>query len=141
AGLAAALLVALGGWASERQRFGSSDQAALARVEDELRQRFDASAATLGNLAAGVAANRRALRDAPRDAAEIKRLFEDCAAAIPRDEAGRTGITIYDAAAAPLAWAGRVSDLPRARIDGPSSLFVAPGALGPRLVHVEPVVD
>jgi len=141
AGLAAALLVAAVGWVSERQRFGSSDQAALARVEDELRQRFDASAATLGDLAARVGTNRRALLEMPRDAAATKRLFEDCAAAIPQDEAGRTGITIYDATAAPLAWAGRVSDLPRARIDGPASLFVAPGALGPRLVRVEPIVD
>ena len=140
-GFAAALLVALVGWASERQRFGPSDRAALARVESELRQRFDAAAETLGTLAARVAANRAVLGEASRDAAAVKRLFEDCAAAIPREDAGRTGITIYDASAAPLAWAGRVSDLPRARIDGPATLFVAPGALGPRLVRVEPVTD
>ena len=141
AGLVAALLVALIGWASERQRFGSSDQAALARVERELRQRFDASADTLGNLAARVASNRDALGAAPRDAAAVKRLFDACAAAIPSDQAGRTGISIYDTAAAPLAWAGRVSDLPRARIDSPATLFVAPGALGPRLIRTEPVMS
>ncbi|OLC48580.1 MAG: hypothetical protein AUH43_09205 [Acidobacteria bacterium 13_1_40CM_65_14] len=141
AGLVAALLVALVGWASERQRFGSSDQAALARVERELRQRFDASADTLGSLAARVASNREAFGAAPRDAAEVKRLFDACAAAIPSDQAGRTGISIYDPTAAPLAWAGRVSDLPRARIDGPAALFVAPGALGPRLIRIEPVMN
>ncbi|HEV8345736.1 MAG TPA: HAMP domain-containing sensor histidine kinase [Vicinamibacterales bacterium] len=140
-GFAAALLVALVGWAFERQRFGSSDRTALARVESELRQRFDAAADTLGTLAARVAANRAVLGETSRDAAAVKRLFEDCTAAIPRQDAGRTGITIYDATAAPLAWAGRVSDLPRARIDGPATLFVAPGALGPRLVRIEPVTD
>ena len=141
AGLVVALLVALVGWASERQRFGSSDQAALARVERELRERFDASADTLGSLAARVAPNREALATAPRDTAAVTRLFDACAAAIPGDEAGRTGVTIYEATGAPLAWAGRVSDLPRARIDGPATLFVAPGALGPRLIRVQPVMS
>jgi hypothetical protein len=44
AGIAAALLVAIGGWTAERYRFGSTDQEAAARVEIELRQRFEASA-------------------------------------------------------------------------------------------------
>ena len=140
AGLVVALLVALVGWASARQRFGSSDQAALARVERELRERFEASADTLGRLAARVASNRDAVAAAPRDAAAVRRLFDACAGAIPSDEAGRTGVTIYDATGAPLAWAGRVSDLPRARIDGPATLFVAPGALGPRLIRIQPVL-
>ena len=60
---------------------------------------------------------------------------------MPDADAGRSGITIYDGSAAPLAWAGRVSDLPRARIEGPPTLFVDVGALGPRLVRVQPLAD
>src|SRR6185295_5483994 len=36
---------------------------------------------------------------------------------------------------------GRTSELPRSRLDGPSTLFVAPDALGPRLVRVEAIID
>src|SRR6185503_3192177 len=53
---------------------------------------------------------------------------------------GTTGITIYDVAGEPLAWAGRVSDLPKERVLGPATLLIAPGALGPRLVRIEPIV-
>ena len=59
AGLVAALLVALVGWAVERNRFGASDQDTLARVERELRQRFEASANTLGTIAARADHHRR----------------------------------------------------------------------------------
>jgi hypothetical protein len=141
AGLVAALLVALAGWAVERTRFGASDQDTVLRVERELRQRFEASADTLGAIAAQAAAERGSIRAAPRDRAAVKRLFDAADAALKDEPPGRTGITLYDAGAAPLAWAGRVSDLPRARIDGPSALFVAASALGPRLVRVEPVTD
>jgi signal transduction histidine kinase len=141
AGIVVALAVALGGWALERVRFGATDEAALTRVEAELRERFDQSADTLGGLAARIAPQTDTIRAAARDAAAVKRLFEVVDAAVPADEVGRTGITVYDLAGAPLAWGGRVSELPKERIDGPSALFVAPGALGPRLVRVEPILE
>ena len=56
------------------------------------------------------------------------------------DEAGRSGLTLYDALGAPLAWAGRVADLPKERVQGPRTLFIAPSALGPLLIRIEPVV-
>jgi signal transduction histidine kinase len=141
AGVAAALLVAAIGWALERDRFGSTDQEAAAHVESELRQRFDASADTLGAIASRAAAARDAIARAPRDAAAVTRLFDAVDASLSVEQAGRTGVTIYSPNAAPLAWAGRVSDLPASRIDGPPALFVAPSALGPRLVRVEPLTD
>jgi signal transduction histidine kinase len=141
AGLIAAIVVLIAGRALERVRFGASDEAAQSLVEAEVRQRFDASAEALGALASRIAPRTDTITAAARDPAETKRLFEAADAALPDQEAGRTGITIYNLAAAPLAWAGRVSELPRERIDGPAALFVAPGALGPRLVRVEPVVD
>jgi len=142
AGLAAALAVGLTGWGLGRARFGPSDQSALARVEAELRHRFDRSAATLGTTAARVAADHETARIGPRDQADLKRLFDVVAAAMPddKDEAGRTGLTVYDPLGTPVAWAGRVSDLPKERIQGPSTLVIAPSALGPLLIRIELVV-
>ena len=139
-GLAAAVIVGLIGYGLERARFGPSDQSALSRVEAELRQRFDASAATLGSIAERIAAEPDTARAAPRDQAALKHLFDVVAAAVPDDEAGRTGITIYDALGAPLAWAGRASDLRKEVVVGPKALIVAPGPLGPGLIRIEPVV-
>ncbi len=141
AGGAVALAVLAGGWATERTRFGASDEAAAARVEAELRQRFDASADALGAVAARVLPHTDTMRAAGRDSTAAKQLFEQVDDALPDDEAGRTGITVYDAAGAPLAWSGRVSELPKGRIDGPPALFVTTGTLGPRLVRVQPVLE
>ena len=141
-GLAAALVVGLAGLAYERTRFGASDHDALERIERELRQRFDASADALVAIAETVASKRDEILAAPRDLAATRRLFDAVDAALPDEDAGRTGLTIYDAAGAPLAWAGRVSEPPpKKRLTDPATLFVTPSALGPRLVRVEPVAD
>src|SRR5215467_1162604 len=84
-GLAIAALVGLIGYGVEYARFGASDQSALARVEAELRQHFDASAATLQGIAARIAAAPDTARAAPRDPASLKRLFDLAAAAVPED--------------------------------------------------------
>src|SRR6266536_1558938 len=141
AGAAAALIVGLTGWGLARNRLGGSDAAAVARVEAELTSRLTSTATALGTIAARAGADRKALGEAERDPSARRRLFDAIAAAIAGRDPGRTGATIYDGDAAPLAWAGRVSDLPRARIDGPATLFVEQSALGPRLVRVEPIVD
>ena len=133
--------MAVAGWAIERVRFGASDQDAVARIASELRQRFAASADSLGRIAARVVAERARMASASRSQVPVARLFEAVEAALPAEEAGRTGITVYDTLDAPVAWAGRTSDLSNERINGPAALFVAPGALGPRLVRIEPVVD
>jgi len=140
AGLVAALVAGAGGYAIERVRFGPSDRSAFEGVQAEIRDRFDRSAAGLGAIASSVAADPEAAVNAPRDPAGIRRLFDLAAAALQPDLARRTGVTIYDTAAAPLAWAGRVSDVPKERVQGPRALIIAPSALGPRLIRVEPVV-
>ncbi|HEX3704477.1 MAG TPA: ATP-binding protein [Vicinamibacterales bacterium] len=141
AGVVAALAMLAGGWTVERIRLGASDEAAGALVEAELRQRFDASANVLAAVATRMLPDIDTMRAAARDPASAKQLFEQADDALPDDEAGRTGITVYDVAGAPLAWSGRVSELPKERIDGPGSLFVATGALGQRLVLIQPVAD
>ena len=75
AGVAVALLVGAAGRAIERARFGATDQESVARVENELRQRFDASADTLGRVATGVSASRDLIRAAPGDPAATRDLL------------------------------------------------------------------
>ena len=128
AGVAAAIVAGVAGFALERARFGASDAAALARVEAELRGRFDASAAMLGSIATRVASDSTVDTTAMRDQAGVRRLFDLAGATLRVDDAGRTGLTIYDPAGSPLAWAGRVSDLPAERVQGSTALLIAPGA-------------
>ena len=140
-GIVAAVVAATAGWIVERVRFGDSDEAAGARVETELRQRILEAAESLQATATGLVASRDVVRVDPRDQTQVRRLFDLVGATVPDEARSRTGVTVYDASAAPLAWVGRVWELPKERVQGPRAVFVAPGALGPRLIHVEPVVD
>src|ERR1043166_5940618 len=138
AGIVVAFAVGLSGRLVERIRLGADDAETLARVEAELRGRFDADASTLAGVAAQTASGRDVIRAALLDPQE-KGLFARVAAALPPERAGRVGVTVYDAAGRPAAGAGRVSDLPKPLINGLPALVTVPGALGPRLVRVEPV--
>ena len=140
-GLLGSLIVGAAGRIWERARFGSTDEEALSKVEAEFRRQFDGSAEALRTMGARVVSGRAAIQLALRDPLTVTRLFDVVSAALPADLAGRTGITVYDTAGRPLAWAGRVMDLGKERVSGPAAVFVAPGALGPRLIRVEPVVD
>ncbi len=138
AGAVAAIVAGAAGFAVERVRFGASDQTALARVQAEIGDRFERSASGLAAIAARTAAQPEIPLDGPPDQTRIRRLFDVAQAAVPGNDT-QTGVTIYDSAAAPLAWAGRVSDLPKERVQGPGALLIAPSALGPRLIRVQPV--
>ena len=138
AGILLALAVGVSGRLVERFRLGATDADTLVRVEAALRGRFEADAARLAAVASRVAAERDVVRAAALDPAE-KRLFDLVARALPPEQAGRVGVTVYDAASRPIAWAGRVSDVAKALITGSSTLVAIPGALGPRLVHIESV--
>jgi hypothetical protein len=74
-GVLAALAVGLAGWGATRYRFGISDQAALTRVEAELRQQLAASAETLAATTARAVADRDTIRAAARDQAAGRRRF------------------------------------------------------------------
>src|SRR5499427_1106392 len=139
-GIVAALVAGVVGYGIEQSRFGASDAAAVARIEAELRKRFDTSALTVGAIAARVAADPAAATPGMRDKIAVRQLFALAAATLPAEREGPTGVTIYDPTGAPIAWAGRVSDLPVERVQGPAALVIARGALGPRLIRVEPVV-
>src|SRR5438093_851117 len=60
-GVLAALAVGLAGWGVTRYRFGTSDQAALVRVEGELRQQLAASADTFAVSTSIVSVRLRAI--------------------------------------------------------------------------------
>ncbi|HEX7139221.1 MAG TPA: hypothetical protein VF219_15310, partial [Vicinamibacterales bacterium] len=139
AGLAASIAVGLLGWAIERARFGATDEDALARVRTEIRERLDAAADTLASIATRLNIPSDRLRAATRDPLVTRALFEEASAALGGESEGRAGVTVYGGDGAPLAWAGRVFDLPKERLTGPAAWFVAPGAIGPRLIHVQPV--
>src|SRR5919198_1094298 len=142
AGVVMALAVGLIGWGMERARFGRSDEDALAQVQRELRDRVDAAAETLGAVAARVAGARATIESAARDPGAQRILFDIVAAAPPAEGGANAGITVYNSDGAPVAWAGRVTDLPKERIDTKAvtlALFVAPSALGPRLVRVDTI--
>jgi len=138
AGLVLALATGVSGRLVERLRFGAADADTLVRVEAELRARFDADAALLAGVAARITAGRDGITAAVLDPGD-KGLFDLVTSALPAEQSGRVGVTVYDNAGRPIAWAGRVSDLPKALVDGPAALVARPGALGPRLVRVEPV--
>jgi signal transduction histidine kinase len=140
-GLAAAVLVAMAGRVLERTRFGATDEAAVARVESELRQRFSAGADTLGTIAARVAAARGLITEAGRDPSTSGPLFDLLDRVLPEDSSNETGVTVYGDAGAPLAWAGRVSEPPRELIEGNQTLRVKPSGLGPGLIWIEPITD
>src|SRR5262245_27685610 len=125
----------------ERARFGASDAATVAHIHDELRNELDAAADRLGAIASRIRTTPDMLRVAPRDPAVARVLFDQVSTALDDQEEGRTGVTVYGADATPIAWAGRVFDLPRARLDGPSALFVSQGAIGPRLIRTQTLGD
>jgi nitrogen fixation/metabolism regulation signal transduction histidine kinase len=139
AGTAAALLTAAGGVALERRRFGADDREAVARIERELVQQFTRSGAAVAATAASIATHRELIRGAAADEADARALFDLLERSIPSGATAVTGISVYNAAGEPVAWTGRVSDLPPERTLGPAALFVAPDALGLRLVRVQPV--
>ncbi len=137
-GIVVALGVGLSGGLVERMRFGATDTDTLQRVEAELRARFDNDAGLLTSIGTRTSARTDAIRAALVDPTD-KQLFEAVSDALPAEQAGRIGVTVYDIAGRPVAWAGRVTDLPKTLTTGLAALVTVPGALGPRLVRVEPV--
>jgi signal transduction histidine kinase len=139
AGAAGAVLVAVTGRALEQRRFGGDESAIVARVEREVTGTIDARAQGL-----------RAMANRVKAAADLAALVASGReAAGPLDEAVRRGdapgaddraLTVYGSDGRALAWIGRPSTLPADRLAGPPALFAAPGPLGLRLVHVEPIV-
>jgi len=142
-GLALAVVAAASGAIVEVWRFGTTETAAAARVEQQVRRSFDRMTTVLTRVAVGVALDPAAARaisggpEAARDLFDLvdRRLAE--AGTVPDTVA----VTVYDKAGIALAWVGRPSDVRDSdRLSGPSAFFLAPSPLGLRLVHTLPIL-
>ena len=129
----------------EAWRLGGSEQAAFERVEREVRARFDEMSASLRAMGVSLAADDDLIeplrQSVTGDQDAGRSLFEIVRAAVDDERPADLAVTVYGPNATARAWSGRPSEIPRERILGGSALFVAPGPLGPRLIHLEPVVD
>ena len=143
-GLLLSAMAFLTGRGLEAWRLGGSEQAAFERVEREVRARFDEMSASLRATGASLAANddlTEPLRQGVTgDQDAVRSLFEIVRAAVDDEGPADLAVTVYGPNATARAWSGRPSEIRRERILGDSALFVAPGPLGPRLIHLEPVV-
>ncbi|MFO7694778.1 MAG: HAMP domain-containing sensor histidine kinase [Vicinamibacterales bacterium] len=133
--LAAVALVWLTGRSCEYRGLGRTDDEGRRLIADRVRQEFDGLRAELERAAAAASQHRDLMLRAPRDRGAARELFAELAAISDASIA----MTVYGSDAAPLAWSGRPSELPGARLAGPPALLVAPGASGLRLVLVHPV--
>ncbi len=142
-GLALAVMAALSGAVVELWRFGLTQAATAARVEQQVRGDFERMATVLSGVAVGLAMDpdaARALSDGP-DAARDLFLLLDRRLANVDDVPDSVAVTIYDRTGVALAWVGRPSDVGvPARLPGPSAFFVTPSPLGLRLVHILPIM-
>ena len=129
----------------ETWRLGGSEQAAFERAEREVRARFDEMSASLRAMGASLAADDDLIEPLRQgvtgDQNAVRSLFEIVRAAVDDEGPADLAVTVYGPNATARAWSGRPSEIPRERILGGSTLFVAPGPLGLRLIHLEPVVD
>jgi signal transduction histidine kinase len=138
-GLVAALVVAVAGRLVERARLGADDLAAYLQVEQEVRRDFEQMSETLAQKAKAEAAAAQPILRQRADDRDLRPLFDQAATLIAGDGTA-FALTVYGLDGTPLAWAGRPSELSADRLSGRPALFIAPGPLGFRLVHVEPVV-
>jgi len=136
-GVTCAMLAGAAGAVWIRVRLGATPTDSFAKVEAEVRQRLDTSAAALAAISRQVAASRDLIRLVPDDPSRAPALFEAVARAIPAEVVSTTGVTVYDARLIPIAWAGRVFEFPGDRSQEPAALFVQADPFGPRLVRIE----
>jgi signal transduction histidine kinase len=129
------------GYFLTRARLGATDEAALVRVEQEVRTTFAQESSQLTELTDRIAARRGLFVSPPVSETALQALFEAADDALRNGRSKDLAVSIFDGHQAPLAWSGRPSELPADRVAGPTALFVAPGPLGPRLVYVQPVLD
>jgi len=135
--LAAFALVWLSGRACEHRVLGRTDDEGRRLIADRVRQEFGGLRAALERAAGAASQHRDLILRAPRNIAAARELFAELATISGTSIA----MTVYGSDGAPLAWSGRPSELPGARIAGSAALLVAPGASGLRLVLVHPVPE
>ncbi len=138
----AALVVAASGWVLQGALLGVTEEAARARVENDVRRTFDVMAQQLRAGTDVLADATLVTRAAGEDEAAAARLFAAARDAIAAErETADAALTVFAGDGTPLAWAGRPSELPSARVGATESYFFSSTPLGPRLVYVRPVIS
>ncbi|MGH9147358.1 MAG: hypothetical protein ACRD1Q_11650, partial [Vicinamibacterales bacterium] len=138
-GLGCALATLLLGGLIGRTRLGADDNAAFALVERDVRGRFDAITAALRSVSRSVA--KADLIDSAASPASVRELMNLADAALEAHPNEVVAMTVFGPDPTPLAWSGPPSTLPVERISGAEALFLTPGPLGYRLVHLLPVTS
>ncbi|MPY89774.1 MAG: HAMP domain-containing protein [Luteitalea sp.] len=137
AGTACAVLAVLAGFVWETRRLGRTAEDAVARVERAVRDEMTARITSLEHVVATLTADSRVAEALDRRERDVDTLFQLTAAAVLRQRVPDLAVTIYDARGEAVAWSGRPSaELPPEGPSAASGLFVAPSALGWRLVDV-----
>ena len=139
--VAGAGAIQLAGGLLELARLGASDDAAYARIEHQVTQRFDTMATALEALAVRLAARPTVIAGLRGDPNSAVALFDAVRAAPVEGGVPTAAITVYDDMGAARAWTGRPSEIAIERILGGQTFLIAPGSLGLRLVYVEPLFD
>ncbi len=135
---AAAVLAA--GRVVEVRRFGWTDEAAAALVEQDVRADIAAAGLVLRDMALALDVPASLAAAAGNDADALRALFTGADRAVAEAGTEPVALTVYSAAGQPLAWSGRASELPADRLQAADERwFLAQGPLGLRLVHVRPV--
>jgi signal transduction histidine kinase len=140
AGLCLAAAGGIAGAGFEWWRFGPTDHSAAQRAERHVRSRFDAMVAALEAVSGRIAQDPATANAMLAEEEGARTLFALVAAArAGSGSAEEIAVTVYGETFVARAWAGRPSEIPRERADGPTTLFVTRSPLGLRLVHVRPV--
>jgi signal transduction histidine kinase len=134
----AALVTVLGFAAYERLRLGWSDAEGVTKVRAAVEAQFATAVQGLDAATTRAAAMAGSLERAALDQGVLRGLFQGLESL--RQARPDISVTLYSPESTAVAWSGRPSDLPLARITGGAAFFVAPGPLGPRLVSVRPVL-
>jgi signal transduction histidine kinase len=141
-GGACALLVLAAGLVAERVVFGGDQRTARARAEADIRSTFDDMTGVLQGIAGRLNDPTLVSAAVQDDLAAARSLFDAARLAVATAPAqAERAVTVYGVDGRPLAWSGRPSEIPPSRLVGPAAWFFARGALGLRLVFVQPVND
>jgi signal transduction histidine kinase len=137
--LALALVSVAGGlWA--QARVGATADDTRARIERDTRARLTRLSAGLDRAAQDIAgAGALVEAAAGGDASSLGRLFTN--ASVDADPARRdvAALTVYGPEGTPLAWDGRPSPVPAARLNGVAATFILPTPQGLRLARLLPI--
>ena len=145
AALGASIFLALIGAAWEGMRFGTSQEAAVARLEADVRGRVATRVARVERLAQQVAADAALIVESSASRDRLPTLFARLAALSAQADGPLVAATVYVPSGAAgtyrvLAWSdGPAQDIAEDRFQTLPSLFVGPGTAGLRLVFIQPV--